>query len=67
MVEEMVVEKGRVGGWCWPAKKGAWAVSLAVLLAEKGGRKGDNERERKGEWVYIKVKFKIITSCHSHN
>ena len=36
MVEEMMVEKGGVSGWCWPAKKGAWAVLLAVLLAGNG-------------------------------
>ena len=48
----------------WPAKEGGKANMgcWRCLLLEKKEEK--NERERRSGGVYIKGKFKIITSCH---
>ena len=57
-----------VGGVGRPRRElglAAFAVGGLCCWLEMEKKKGRYERERKGEWVYIKVKFKIITSCHS--
>ena len=74
MVEEMVVEKGGVGGWCWPAKKGGMGCSCWLLLAEKGRRKElMKEREDGSVYIYIKeliylqVATPLYETCVSSN
>ena len=67
MVEEMVMEKGGFGGWCWPAKKGAWAGCVCcwrpVLLAGNGEerrRKSERKREKKSGYLYKGERIIII-------
>ena len=71
MVEEMVVEKGGVGGWCWPAKGGLLGCVCCcfwwpLLAANEGGEEKMKEREDGSGYLYKGKVYYYNLALHSN-